>query len=44
MFNCRIITTAGNETKLDKARALGADYGIEHYKQKISEEVKNVRR
>jgi NADPH:quinone reductase-like Zn-dependent oxidoreductase len=42
MFHCRVITTAGDESKLEKARALGADYGIDHYKQKISEEVKKI--
>src|SRR5246127_4770973 len=42
LFHCRIITTAGNEVKLEKARALGADYGIDHYKQKISDEVRKI--
>jgi len=43
MFHCRVITTAGNEEKLEKARArLGADHGINHYKQKISEEVRRI--
>jgi NADPH:quinone reductase-like Zn-dependent oxidoreductase len=42
LFHCRVITTAGNEEKLAKARALGADYGIDHYKQKISEEVRRI--
>jgi NADPH:quinone reductase-like Zn-dependent oxidoreductase len=42
MFHCRVITTAGSETKLEKARALGADHGIDHYRQKISEEVKKI--
>jgi NADPH:quinone reductase-like Zn-dependent oxidoreductase len=42
LFHCRVITTAGNESKLGKARALGADYGINHYKQKISEEVRKI--
>src|SRR4051812_7545727 len=42
MFHCRVITTAGDESKLEKGRALGADYGIDHYKQKISEEVKRI--
>ena len=42
LFHCRVITTAGNEDKLAKARALGADYGIDHYKQKISEEVRKI--
>jgi NADPH:quinone reductase-like Zn-dependent oxidoreductase len=42
LFQCRVITTAGDESKLEKARALGADYGINHYQQKISEEVRKI--
>jgi len=42
LFHCRVITTAGDEGKLEKARALGADHGIHHYKQKISEEVRKI--
>jgi len=42
LFHCRVITTAGNEEKLARARALGADYGIDHYKQKISDEVRKI--
>lgn len=42
LFHCRVITTAGNEGKLEKARALGADFGIDHYKHKISEEVRKI--
>lgn len=42
MFGCTVITTAGNERKLDLARELGADYTIDHYQQKISEEVKKI--
>jgi NADPH:quinone reductase-like Zn-dependent oxidoreductase len=42
MFHCRVITTAGDESKLEKGRALGADHGINHYKQKISEEVRKI--
>jgi NADPH:quinone reductase-like Zn-dependent oxidoreductase len=42
LFRCCVITTAGDETKLEKARALGADYGIDHYRQKISEEVRKI--
>ncbi len=42
LFHCRVITTAGDETKLDKARALGADFGINHYQQRISEEVRKI--
>jgi NADPH:quinone reductase-like Zn-dependent oxidoreductase len=42
LFHARVITTAGNEAKLEKARALGADHGINHYQQKISEEVRKL--
>jgi len=42
LFQCRVITTAGDESKLGKARALGADFGINHYQQKISEEVRRI--
>jgi NADPH:quinone reductase-like Zn-dependent oxidoreductase len=42
LFHCTVITTAGDEAKLEKGRALGADYGVNHYKQKISEEVKKI--
>jgi NADPH:quinone reductase-like Zn-dependent oxidoreductase len=42
LFHCRVITTAGSDWKLEKARALGADYGIDHYRQKISEEVRKL--
>ncbi len=42
LFHCRVITTAGDEAKLDKARSLGADFGINHYQQKISEEVRKI--
>src|SRR6202047_4597055 len=42
LFHARVITTAGDEKKLEKARRLGADHGINHYKQKISEEVRTL--
>jgi NADPH:quinone reductase-like Zn-dependent oxidoreductase len=42
LFHCRVITTAGDEAKLERARMLGADHGINHYKQKISEEVRKI--
>jgi NADPH:quinone reductase-like Zn-dependent oxidoreductase len=42
LFHARVITTAGNDTKLEKARDLGADHGINHYQQKISDEVKKL--
>ncbi len=42
MFNANVIATAGDDAKLAKAKELGADYTIDHYKQKISEEVKRI--
>jgi NADPH:quinone reductase-like Zn-dependent oxidoreductase len=42
LFHARVITTAGDERKIEKALELGADYGINHYQQKISEEVKKL--
>jgi NADPH:quinone reductase-like Zn-dependent oxidoreductase len=42
LFHCRVITTAGDERKLAKARELGADFAIDHYKQKISDEVRKI--
>jgi NADPH:quinone reductase-like Zn-dependent oxidoreductase len=39
LFGSRVITVAGTEAKLEKARALGADAGINHAKQSIAEEV-----
>src|SRR5205085_8881054 len=38
LFNAMVITTAGDERKLAKGRQLGADFVINHYQQKISEE------
>jgi NADPH:quinone reductase-like Zn-dependent oxidoreductase len=42
MFQCRVIATAGGDAKLAKARELGADYVIDHYRQDISAEVKRI--
>jgi NADPH:quinone reductase-like Zn-dependent oxidoreductase len=42
LFNARVIATAGDEKKMEKARALGADHVINHYKQKISQEVRAI--
>ena len=41
-FNCQVITTAGDDRKIAKARELGADYVINHYQQKISDEVRKI--
>ncbi|MCU1284744.1 MAG: Alcohol dehydrogenase, zinc-binding protein [Acidobacteriales bacterium] len=42
MHGARVIATAGDEAKMDKSRELGADYTINHYKEKISDEVKKI--
>jgi NADPH:quinone reductase-like Zn-dependent oxidoreductase len=42
MFSATVIATAGDEQKLAKGHELGADHTINHYKQKISEEVKRI--
>jgi NADPH:quinone reductase-like Zn-dependent oxidoreductase len=42
MMGAEVIATAGDEKKLAKARELGADHTIDHYKQKISGEVKRI--
>jgi NADPH:quinone reductase-like Zn-dependent oxidoreductase len=42
IFGATVITTAGNEEKLEKARQLGADYTIQHYEQKIGDEVRRI--
>ncbi|HZP62991.1 MAG TPA: zinc-binding dehydrogenase [Terriglobales bacterium] len=42
LFNATVIATAGDERKMEGARKLGADYVINHYQQKISEEVKRI--
>jgi NADPH:quinone reductase-like Zn-dependent oxidoreductase len=42
LFHARVIATAGDENKLEKAKQLGADHLIDHYKQKISEEVRKI--
>jgi NADPH:quinone reductase-like Zn-dependent oxidoreductase len=42
LFQCTVITTAGDDRKMAKARELGADHVINHYQQKISEEVRKI--
>ena len=41
-FGARVIATAGNEKKLQKAKELGADHLINHKTQKIREEVRRI--
>ncbi|HKE29386.1 MAG TPA: zinc-binding dehydrogenase [Bryobacteraceae bacterium] len=42
MFQCRVIATAGSESKLARAHELGADYVIDHYHEDIAAEVKRI--
>jgi NADPH:quinone reductase-like Zn-dependent oxidoreductase len=42
LFNTTVIATAGNDAKMARAKELGADYVINHYQQKISEEVRKI--
>ena len=42
MLGADVIATAGDERKMAKARELGADHTIDHYKQKISDEVRRI--
>jgi NADPH:quinone reductase-like Zn-dependent oxidoreductase len=42
LFHCRVIATAGGEAKLAKAKELGADHVIDHYKQDIAREVRKI--
>ncbi|HLX86597.1 MAG TPA: zinc-binding dehydrogenase [Terriglobales bacterium] len=42
LFRARVITTAGDEHKIERARQLGADFVINHYQQKISQEVRKI--
>ncbi len=42
LFHCRVISTAGSDEKLAKARDLGADETINHAKQDITAEVKRI--
>jgi 2-desacetyl-2-hydroxyethyl bacteriochlorophyllide A dehydrogenase len=39
LYGARVVTTAGT-AKLEKARALGADLTLDHYKQDVAKEVK----
>jgi NADPH:quinone reductase-like Zn-dependent oxidoreductase len=42
LFQSKVITTAGDDRKMQKARELGADHVINHYQQKISDEVRKI--
>ena len=42
LHHCRVIATAGGEEKMAKARELGADHVIDHYRQNIAAEVRAI--
>ena len=42
LFQCTVIATAGDDRKAERARELGADHVINHYQQKISDEVRRI--
>lgn len=42
LFHCRVIATAGGEEKMEKARALGADVVLDHYRGDIAREVRSA--
>ena len=42
LFHARVIATAGDDRKIVRARELGADFVINHYQQKISQEVRKI--
>lgn len=42
MVGAVVIATAGDEAKLQKSSELGADHTINHYKQKIADEVRRI--
>lgn len=42
LFGCTVITTAGSDEKLEKARALGADYAINYKKENFLDAVTRI--
>ena len=42
LFGARVIATAGDEGKMERAKKLGADFVIDHYKQDVLAEVKRL--
>ena len=42
LYKASVIATAGDEHKMQRARELGADHVVNHYKQKISDEVRKI--
>jgi NADPH:quinone reductase-like Zn-dependent oxidoreductase len=42
LFHARVIATAGTDAKLDRARALGADHVIDHYREDTVRRVREL--
>ncbi len=42
LFHCRVFATAGGDAKLARAKELGADFVIDHYRQDIAAEVRRL--
>lgn len=42
LFGCRVITTAGSDAKLEKAKALGADFGVNYKNENLLEAVARI--
>ena len=42
LFHCRVFATAGGDEKLARARDLGADFVIDHYRQDIGAEIRKL--
>ena len=42
LIGCQVIATAGGDAKMARARELGADHTIDHYRQDISAEVRKL--
>jgi NADPH:quinone reductase-like Zn-dependent oxidoreductase len=42
LHGAEVIATAGSPEKLEKARKLGADHAVDHYKQDLLAEVKRI--
>ena len=42
LFGARVIATAGNAEKMERAKGLGADFVIDHYRQDVLSEVRKI--
>ena len=42
LFGARVIATAGDDAKMERAKALGADFVVDHYKQDVLSEARRL--